>query len=103
MVRIPSVSSRAFALGPMPFTFRTGRGQIRAGTSPSVSTVRPPGLSSSEAIFDKSLFGVMPIEHESPVASRTARWMSVAITRARTQESGAPSAALDRTSAVRSM
>ena len=48
---------------------RTGSGQMRAGTSAAVRIVRPSGLSSSEAIFDSSLFGVTPIEQLRPVAS----------------------------------
>ncbi len=100
---MPSASSRAAAFGPMPFTLRAASGQMRVAMSASVTTVRPPGLSSSEAILERSLLGVMPIEQESPVASRTERWMSVATTRARTQGSGAPSAALAATSSVRSM
>ena len=53
--------------------FRAGSGQMREAMSVSRRTVSPPGFSRSEAIFDNSLFGVTPIEHDSPVASRTAR------------------------------
>ena len=45
---------------------------MRRGTSSARSSVSPSGLSSSEAIFASSLFGATPIEHESPVAARTA-------------------------------
>ena len=41
----------------------------------------PSGLSSSEAIFDNSLLGVMPIEQESPVARRTLSLMRAASSR----------------------
>ena len=68
MVWMPSASSRAPAFGPMPLMRRTGSGQMRVGMSSSVSTVRPLGLSSSEAILDSSLLGVTPTEQVRPVA-----------------------------------
>jgi hypothetical protein len=66
MVRMPSASSLAPALGPMPLMRRTGSGQMRAGMSASVSMVRPSGLSSSLAILASSLLGVTPIEQVRP-------------------------------------
>ena len=56
-----------------------GRGQMRVGRSARVSTVKPSGFCSSEAILDSSLLGVMPMEQPRPVAARTAslsRWAS---------------------------
>ena len=90
MVRMPSASSFAPAFGPMPFTLRTASGQMRDGTSPAVITVMPPGLSRSEAIFARSLFGVTPTEQDSPVAARTAACISTASARAAGQGSGCP-------------
>ena len=75
MVWISSAASRALAFGPMPFSLRAESGHTRVGMSASVTTVSPPGLSSSDAIFDRSLFGVTPMEHVSPVAVSTVRWM----------------------------
>ena len=86
IVWMPSASSRAPAFGPMPLIRRTGSGQMRVGRSARVSTVRPSGLSSSEAIFDSSLLGVTPIEQVSPVTLRTLFLMSSAS--ARTPPSG---------------
>ena len=65
---------------------RTGSGQMRVGSSSSVRIVSPSGLSSSEAIFDSSLFGVTPIEQLSPVARLTLLRISCAT--ARTPPSG---------------
>ena len=56
----------------MPLILRAGSGQMRRSMSPSRMSVSPSGLSSSEAIFARSLFGAMPIEQDSPVAARTA-------------------------------
>ena len=55
--------------------------QAATHRQPSASTVRPSGLSSSEAIFDSSLFGVTPIEHDRPVVSRTLFLISSATAR----------------------
>jgi hypothetical protein len=68
IVSMPSAESFAAAFGPMPLTLRAASGQIRAGMSAWSRRVRPSGLSSSEAIFDSSLFGVMPIEQFRLVA-----------------------------------
>ncbi len=64
---------------------RTDSGHRRVATSLSVTTVRPSGLSSSEAIFAISLFGASPIEQLSPVASRTACFSSAPTSRAHHQ------------------
>ena len=69
---MPSAASLAFAFGPMPLILRTASGQMRVSRSASVSKVSPSGLSSSEAIFDSSLFGVTPIEQVSPVRAHDA-------------------------------
>ena len=81
IVSMPSSASRAAAFGPMPFTLRAASGQMRAGTSSWPSSVRPSGLSSSEASFESSLFGVMPIEQVRPVRSCTAALMALPIAR----------------------
>jgi hypothetical protein len=72
IVSMPSAASLAAAFGPMPLTLRAASGQMRSAMSACVSSVRPSGLSSSDASLDSSLFGVMPIEHVNPVRSRTA-------------------------------
>ena len=55
----------------MPLTLRAASGQMRVGMSASVSTVRPSGLSSSEAILLSNLLGVTPTEQVSPVRRST--------------------------------
>ena len=91
IVRTPSASSFALDFGPMPLILRAGSGQMRRSMSPGRSSVRPSGLSSSEAIFARSLFGAMPIEQESPVAARTASLIARATACARSQGSGSGS------------
>jgi len=81
MLRMPMASSRAAALGPMPLMRRAGSGQMRAGISACVSTVRPSGFSSSEHNFESSLLGVTPIEQVRPVASWTRDLIACAMTR----------------------
>ncbi len=83
MVATPRASSLAAVFGPTPLILRAGSGQIRVGISASLRTVNPSGLSSSEAIFDRSLLGVTPIEQESPVAARTAFLIALATRRPR--------------------
>ena len=56
----------------MPLILRAGNGQTRSASSVIGRRVKPSGLSSSEAILASSLFGAIPIEHDSPVAPRTA-------------------------------
>jgi len=53
-------------LGAIPLIFRTGIGQTRVAISASRSTVIPPGFSSSEAILDSSLFGVIADRARQP-------------------------------------
>ncbi len=69
---MPSDSSFFVALGPIPLILRTDSGQIRSGMSDISRIVRPSGFPRSEHILDNSLFGVIPMEQESPVASCTA-------------------------------
>ena len=95
IVTTPSASSFALDLGPMPLILRAGSGQMRRSMSPSRMSVSPSGLSSSEAIFARSLFGAMPIEQESPVAARTASLIERATACARSQRSPAGSLATD--------
>ena len=56
--------------------------------------VSPSGLSSSEAIFASSLFGVTPIEHDRPVASRTACLIDCASARTRAPDGSCGSPAV---------
>jgi hypothetical protein len=87
---MPCSSRRRTVFGPIP--------GIRPGEAPANrsraishdSTVNPSGLSASDATLATSLFGPMPIEHVSPVRSRTASLIRRA-------------AAFGRSSGVRSM
>jgi hypothetical protein len=49
----------------------------------------PSGLSRSDAIFARSLFGARPIDDDSPVAARTAALIDSASERARAAQSSA--------------
>ena len=82
MVAMPRRASFAADFGPTPFSRRTDSGDRRVATSCSVTTVRPSGLSSSEAIFATSLLGARPTEQRSPVASSTACFSSRPTSRA---------------------
>ena len=54
-------------------------GQIRVATSSAITTVRPSGLSRSEAILAMSLLDATPTDAPRPVRSRIKRLMSRAI------------------------
>jgi hypothetical protein len=74
-------------LRPMPLILRGGSGQIRVARSSGRRIVRPSGLSSSEAILASSLLGATAIEHDNPVAARTAPLSARAMPRARSHGS----------------
>ena len=101
---MPSAVRRALAFGPMPLIFLAASGQMRVGTSRASRITRPSGFSRSEAIFASSLFGAMPIEHESPVAALTAALIAHA-TRSIAARSKVPAGVDDAgsTTSVRSM
>ena len=67
---IPSARSRFAVTGPTPHSASTGRRCRNASTRSAGMTVRPSGLSQSEAIFAKNLLGAAPAETVSSTSSR---------------------------------
>ena len=58
----------------MPLIVRTGKGPRKSRSPPGYTTVRPRGLSMSEAIFATVLDVPTPMEHVTPSSSMR-RWM----------------------------
>ena len=82
-VVIPSFSSRARVLGPMPGTSPGEALAKRALAWAASSTTKPSGFSASEATFATSLLGPRPTEQVSPVRVRTASLTRAAAARGR--------------------
>ncbi len=80
---MPSSSSLATVLGPMPGT-RPGEASANRSRAPSaVSSRKPSGFSASDATFATSLLGPMPTLHVSPVSALTASLTARAAERCR--------------------
>ena len=71
---MPILASCASVAGPMPLMARTGRGARKLASLPGSTTVRPRGLSRSEATLATLLLTPRPIEQLTP-SSLTRPWM----------------------------
>lgn len=67
-VRIPAPASLAWVAAPMPLIARTGRGARKEASMPGMTTVRPRGLSRSEATLAMVLLVPSPMEQVTPRA-----------------------------------
>ena len=66
----PAARSRFAVTGPTPQSASTGSFRRKASTRSVGMTVRPSGLSQSEAIFARNLLGAAPADTVSPTSSR---------------------------------
>jgi hypothetical protein len=76
---MPRRARRSADFGPIPLILLAFNGHTRPAKSAGSTSVRPSGLSNSEAIFASNLFGAIPIEQDNPVAARTASLIRRAI------------------------
>ncbi len=79
IVLIPSPCNISSFLRPIPCSLRTSSGSRNLATLSGSTTVRPSGLSRSEAILAADLVGAMPIEHVSPSCALICALISCAI------------------------
>ena len=75
---MPYECSLASADAPMPLIVRMGRGARKSRSPPGYTTVRPRGLSMSEAIFATVFEVPTPMEQVTPSFS-TRLWMRCAM------------------------
>ncbi len=75
---MPALWSACSAAGPTPLMARTGMGARNDASCPGYTTVRPRGLSRSDATLAMDFVVPTPMEHVTP-SSATRRWMRAAM------------------------
>jgi hypothetical protein len=103
IVSTPAAASFSALRGPTPGSLRTARGARNSASRPGSTTVTPPGLRESDAIFATTFVVATPSEHVRLVAPRTAVCTASASVRARRKSAATwPTSRYPSSSPVRS-